>query len=143
MKKLCLFLIFALAGCSGFQIKDDATTNLLAYAAGKTMAISINKVKPEVDKDLTNEWVEFMERNAGNETVQPSEMMPFFNRCVMIVTAYEFDKYGLIGDLTMLMSIYGGQTNEVGQMTTIQPVPYAILKTFEIGYANGRAVARK
>ena len=143
MKKLALFVSLIVFGCSGFQIKDDATTKLLAYAAGKTMAITVNKIKPEVDKELTNEWVMFMERNAGNEIVQPSSMIPFFNHIVMITTSYEFDKYGLIGDFSMLLSIYGGETNEVGQMTAINPVPLAILKTFELGYANGRAVARE
>lgn len=145
MKKLLLILfawLFAgLFGCSGFQVTDSATNKVLAYASGKAMAIGIIKIRPEVDQELTSEWVALMDRNSGNESVSSAEMLAFYNQCVSIIAGQDFDKYGLIGDLSMLLTIYGAEIDDSGRMTNIQPVPLVILKTFEIGYANGRMVA--
>jgi len=143
MKKLLLILLASLFGCSGFQITDSATNKVLAYASGKAMAIGIIKVRPEVDPDLTSAWVDMMERNAGKESVESVEMVAFYNHCVSIIAGPDFDEYGLIGDLSMLLTIYGAEIDDSGRMTMIQPVPLAILQTFEIGYANGRAMAKK
>ena len=145
MMKFTLYalLVYILMGCSGFQVEDTATNKLLAYAAGKTMAISVHEVKPEIDPDLTSAWVEMMERNTGNETVTTPEMVAFFNESLRIIAGNEFDKYGLINDLAMLMSIYSAEFNDTGQMIGIQPVPMEILKLFEQGYSNGRAISRK
>jgi len=143
MRKLLLFLLAGLFGCSGFQMTDSATNKVLAYASGKAMAIGIIKVRPEVDSELTSEWVAMMDRNSGNETVSSAEMLSFYNQCVSIIAGPDFDEYGLIGDLSMLLTIYGAEIDDSGRMTMIQPVPLVILQTFEIGYANGRAVAKK
>lgn len=149
MKKLFLLLFVSLFGCSGFQVTDSATNKVLAYASGKLMAIGISKaiekeiIGNEVDSDLTSAWVDMMERNAGNESVGSIEMVAFYNHCVSIIVGPDFDRYGLIGDLSMLLTIYGAEIGDNGQMTSIQPVPLVILKTFEIGYSNGRAVASK
>ena len=143
MKKLFLLLFVSLFGCSGFQVMDSATNKVLAYASGKAMAIGIIKVRPEVDPDLTSEWVAMMDRNSGNESVSSAEMLAFYNHCVSIVAGPDFDQYGLIGDLSMLLTIYGAEIADNGRMTMIQPVPLVILQTFEIGYANGRAMASK
>ena len=143
MKRLFLFLLVSLFGCSGFQITDSATNKVLAYASGKAMAIGIMKIRPEVDSELTSEWVAMMDRNSGNESVSSAEMLAFYNQCVSIIAGPDFDEYGLIGDLSMLLTIYGAEIDDSGRMTMIQPVPLVILQTFEIGYANGRAVAKK
>ena len=145
MKKLAAALIvfiFVLAGCSGINLTDEKTHQVLAYGAGKWTAIGINEKRPEVDADLTNAWVEMRDRNEGKTEVSGLEMVAFYNDCLRIITGGEFDKYGLIGDLSMLMSIYGGEVNKTtGQMTFIKPVPMVVLMVFEAGYANGRALA--
>ena len=143
MRKLLLILLAGLFGCSGFQMTDSATNKVLAYASGKAMAIGIIKVRPEVDSDLTTAWVDMMERNAGNESVESMEMVAFYNHCVSIIAGPDFDRYGLIGDLSMLLTIYGAELDDSGRMTMIAPVPLVILQTFEVGYSNGRAVAKK
>ena len=135
--------IISLIGCSGFQITDSSTHKLLAYASGKAMAIGINEVRPEVDAELTDTWVSMMESNAGNENVNPLEMVSFYNNCLLIITGQDFDKYGLIGDLSMLLTIFGAEIGTDGKMTIINPVPVSILETFAVGYANGRAVANR
>ena len=143
MKKLLFIVIAGLVGCSGFQIEDSATHKILAYASGKSMAIGINKVRPEVDPELTNAWVEMMSANAEFETVSSEAMVSFYNHCLMIITQDVHDPYGLIGDLSMLLTIYDAEIATDGRMTMINPVPMGILQTFEMGYANGRRVARK
>ena len=142
MRKLLLFLLAGLFGCSGFQMTDSATNKVLAYASGKAMAIGIIKVRPEVDSELTSEWVAMMDRNSGNETVSSAEMLAFYNQCVSIIAGPDVDKYGLIGDLSMLLTIYGAEIDDNGSMVAIRPVPLVILKTFERGYANGRMVSK-
>ena len=137
-----MFLCVAFIGCNGLQIKDSSTHKILAYAAGKSMAIGIMKIRPEVDKSLTTAWVEMMERNEGNEQVESSEMVSFYNECLMIIAGQDFDKYGLINDLSMLLTIFGSEINpDNNMMVFIQPVPMEILHYFEMGYANGRQVA--
>jgi len=143
MRNLIILMCILVFGCSGLQISDDSTHKVLAYAAGKSMAIGINKVRPEVDPELTSTWVEMMERNKENLVVESAEMVAFYNECLLIITGKEFDKYGLIGDLSMLLTIYGTELNDRNEMVMIQPVPVEILKVFEMGYANGRNVARK
>ena len=149
MRKLLLILLAGLFGCSGFQITDSATNKVLAYASGKLMSIGISEaiakeiIGKQVDSDLTSAWVDMMERNAGNESVESMEMIAFYNHCVSIIAGPDFDRYGLIGDLSMLLTIYGAEMADDGRMTMIAPVPLVILQTFEVGYSNGRAVAKK
>jgi len=144
MKMLALLLILSLVGCTGMQIKDDATHKVLAYAAGKAMAISVNSIKPEVDAELTSAWVDIMEANADKIMISPADMVAFYNKCLYIVVGYNFDKYGLLADLSMLLTIYDAKIDpHTKDMTSILPVPMDILRTFEQGYANGRAISRR
>jgi len=143
---LCCVVVLMVvsAGCAGFQVSDTSTHKILAYGAGKGMAIGINKVRPEVDPDLTNAWVEMMDANAGKEMVESLEMVAFYNHVLIIIAGGEYDKYGLVGDLAVLLTIFAADMDpQTHQMISIDPVPYAILQYFEMGYANGRAVARK
>jgi len=85
-----------------------------------------------------------MTQNEGKELVEPAPMIAFYNHCLVIIVGGEFDKYGLIGDLSALMTVFAAEMDpETNQMTFIKPVPYYILQYFEMGYANGRQVARK
>lgn len=145
MKIFVLVCILALlSGCAGFQVSDTSTHKILAYGAGKATAIGINKIRPEVDPELTSAWVEMMTRNAKNEIVEPLEMVAFYNHVLLIIAGGEFDKYGLVGDLAVLLTIFAADMDpQTNQMISIDPVPYAILQYFEMGYANGRQVTRK
>lgn len=142
MRITILVCILALLGCTGFQVTDSSTHKILSYGAGKATAIGINKIRPEVDPNLTSAWVEMMERNEGKEMVASVEMVAFYNHCLLIITGGEFDKYGLINDLSVLLTVFAAEIDPAtNQMIFIQPVPYDVLKFFEMGYGNGRQVA--
>jgi hypothetical protein len=144
MKKLALLLIVLLVGCSGgLQVQDDTTNKVLAYAAGKMTAIGIYEVRPQVDAPLTDAWESMMDRNAAMELVSPMEMVAFFNECSGIIAGDDFDKYGLVNDLLMLLTIYGADFADGGKMAAIDPVPMDILKLFALGYANGRSISNR
>lgn len=142
MKRLLLILIvFLFAGCSGLQLNDSSTNRVLAYAAGRSMGTWINTLHPEVDPPLTAAWIHMRESNVGGEILSVV-MIPFYNECLQIVTGGNFDKLGLIGDLTMILSIYGGVSDpETGKLIAINPVPIGIIETFEVGYSYGRTMA--
>ena len=143
MKALSALLCVALIGCTGMQISDDSTHKVLAYAGGKSMAIGIYEVRPQVDVPLTDAWETMMDRNASMELVSPMEMVAFFNECSMIIAGDDFDKYGLVNDLLMLLTIYGAEFADGGKMANIDPVPMDILKLFALGYANGRSISNR
>ena len=148
MKKLFIILsLFCLVGCGGFQITDSSTHKVLAYSSGKLMAITINKqvvsgnVRKDLDKDLTTAWVGFMQDNSAKELVDSAAMTAFYNECLFILTEGIHDPYGLIGDLTALLTVFSAQMDpESNQMISVRPVPYSVLQFFERGYDNGRRV---
>jgi len=108
------------------------------------MAIGINEIKPEIDAPLTTEWESMMSANAGKDEVEATVMIPFYNSCLMIVVGQEYDRYGLIGDLTMLLTIFNAELDPATkQLITIDPVPMLVLKSFELGYANGREITKR
>ena len=143
MKRLALVLFVVLIGCSGLQTQDDSTNKVLAYAAGKMTAIGIYEIRPQVDVPLTDAWETMMDRSAAVDVVEPTEMVAFFNECSMIIAGDDFDKYGLVNDLLMLLTIYGAEFADGGKMANIDPVPMDILKLFALGYANGRSISNR
>ena len=147
MKKSILglvLIVFVLAGCGGINLSDERSHQAIAYTAGRLTAIGVYEVRPEADSDLTNAWVDMIENNEGQETVSTVEMVAFFNECSRILTGGEFDKYGLVGDLTALMSIYSAEIDKTtGQMITIKPVSMVVLISFADGYAHSRALIKR
>jgi len=145
MKRFILLLMVAcyLIGCAGgFEIKDDSKTQLLAYASGKTFAITINKRVPHLDEPLSNAWINYMNSIGNNSEADVQTTLGFYNEVVQILGEPIDDPYDLIGDLAMLLSLYGAQFDETsGIMIVIQTVPREILKFFEMGYSSGRKVA--
>lgn len=144
MEKSFAVLIIAvlLLGCASFQINDNPNVQFMAYAAGKAMAIGVNKVDPSIDARLTAEWVDMMDRNKGQTVISSAEMLRFYNRCISIIGLKVNDKYGLIGDLSMLIRIYGAQFDNTGVMVAVQPVPIPVMEVFGQGWANGRAISQ-
>lgn len=146
MKKLFIVLsLFTLVGCGAFQVTDSTTHRVLAYSTGKLMAIGINKavlagsVREDLDKDLTTAWVLFLQDNSAKTYVDSESMSKFYNECVFIVTQGAHDPYGLIGDLTALLTVFSAEMDG-DTMVSINPVPYDVLRFFEWGYSNGRHV---
>ena len=150
------FLILActiLTSCAEFQkTENNAIHKTLAYASGKAFAITINKLTAPcteenydcVDANLTNAWVNLMERNGTLETIPTVEMIAFYNECVQILASPVKDPYGLMGDLSTLLMIYSAEfDNFNGYMVAIRPVPIEIMRFFEMGYDSGRKIARK
>ena len=140
-----LVVLMFFAACAGtgvnLQVNDDNNTLAIAYAAGKAMGFGINKLVPEVDPDLTSAWSDMMKANIDNPMVSTDAMLMFYNQCLGAIALHTSDPYGLMGDLGIFLMIYGAQFDVDGNMIGIQPVPYKVLKYFELGYVGGRNVA--
>jgi len=124
-----------------FTITDEASTQAIAYGAGKGMGIAVNKIVPVVDADLGVAWKSLMERNAGKDVITSSEMILFYNECIGIIALHTEDEYGIISDLGVFLMIFGAQFDQSGNLILIQPVPMKVMQFFEMGYRNGKMVA--
>jgi len=127
-------------GCSGVQINDDASTNAIAHISGKGIGIAISSYSYQLDTDLSDAWVELLKRNENMREISSQEMILFFNRCAGIVAQHAGDRYGLLEDLAVMLTIFGAQYGPDGDMTFIKPVPLIVMKYFENGYISGRRV---
>jgi hypothetical protein len=141
MKKLIsiLMLFFFMFGCAGYRITDDANNQAVAYAAGKGIAVAVNKYAPKADHPLSDAWVNLMAANAGRDPVPAAAIVAFYQEAVMLLTAQSKDPYGLISDLTFLLSLYGGQIVD-GKLILAQDIPLRVMKAFELGYKSGRSL---
>lgn len=145
MRKVDLLILVGLiflTGCHGLVLDDSATHQAIAYSAGKAMGIGINRLAPQVDADLSRSWVDLMQSGAGAEMIAPTQLRVFYNDMLQIISRQVDDPYGLIGDLGVLLMIFGAQYDEAGGLVSINPVPMAIMRMFELGYTGGRRVAR-
>ena len=139
-----LFVALIMFGCADMQIKETSTHRAIAYSAGRAMAIGIYKIDPLIDQDLTSAWVEMMERNEGKLEISSEEVMMFYNKCIMLMTRFTNDPYGLLGDLGYFLTIFGAEfAEDTKMMVAIQPVPMVIMKDFENGYDYSRMLIRK
>jgi len=144
MKKFAILLtLILLVGCSGLKINNDSTTQTMAYFAGKGVAIAVNTIVPEVDTELTRAWKALIERNQGKEEIPADQMVLFYNDCISIISIHTADPYGLIQDLGVLLTIYGAQFNEAGDLIAMSPVPMTVMNFFGMGWGNGRMVATR
>lgn len=150
-KKLFAFFVtgLILSGCAGLSVSDSPENKVLAYASGKAFAITIHKLTAPctieqscADADLTTAWVDLMDRTETMTEIPAAEMIAFYSESVGIIAAPVNDPYGLIGDLTILLTIYSASF-ENGEMVSIKPVPRDIMTFFGKGYSAGRKVARK
>lgn len=147
MKKLALssiilIFVFTMAGCAGWQIGDDANTQAIAYASGKGVGMLVNQYAKKADAPLTAAWVEMIEANDGADPIPASSIIAFYQESIMLLSAQSPDPYGLISDLTMLLSIYGGVLTENGQLVLAQPIPLRVAKAFELGYKSGKSAVQ-
>ena len=142
---IALISLALIVGCVNKQVKiqDNASTNAIAYACGKGMGFSINKLRPDADTPLSESWVVMMEQNAGKEVIEPVYILNFFNSSLpLIFNAADNDPYGLLRDLAVLLAIFSAQFNNHGEMTAISSVPYQTMKIFELGYSSGKALSK-
>ena len=143
-----IFAIFLMAGCSGMDlnVSDDSTSQVLGYATGKAMGVGFgvmvrNGTISQVTEDRLNElWDNMMTDNAGADPVPSETVMQFFNHSLFILTGEITDPYGLIQDLGVLLTIYGAQYDDAGNMIGLQPVPLKVMQMFAFGYDNGYKV---
>lgn len=134
-----LILTVIAVGCAGYKITDDANNQAVAYAAGKGIAVAINKYAPKVDKPLGEAWAKFMAANVDKDPVPAAAIVGFYQEAIMILTTQSKDPYGLISDLTFLLSLYGGQIVD-GKLVLAQDIPMRVMKAFELGYKSGRSI---
>lgn len=145
MKKSLLevvLMVALLAGCAGWTITDDANTQAIAYGAGKGVGAAVNKFVPKADKPLSDAWVSMMTSNAGADPIPAERIVAFYQEAVLLLSAQSKDPYGIISDLTMLLSIYGGSLNADGQLILAQPIPLKVAKAFELGYKSGKSAVQ-
>lgn len=128
-----------LAGCAGYKITDDSNNQAVAYAAGKGIAVAVNKYAPKADPPLSTAWVNLISSNAGKDPVPAAAIMAFYQEAVLLLTAQSKDPYGLISDLTFLLSLYGGQVVD-GKLTLAEDIPLRAMMAFEMGYRSGRSL---
>jgi hypothetical protein len=144
MKKalvLTIIACFMLTGCLWWQITESSTHRAIAYAAGKGVGYSVNKMTPEMDEELSAAWRAFLERNSDVHLVPGVEVLKFYNEVLLIASKHTNDPLGLIGDLAALFMIFGGEYDDDGKLIMIKDVPMPVLVIFEMGYDNGRRVA--
>ena len=144
-KSLLAVLVLSLAllaGCSGWQITDDANTQAIAYASGKGVGLLVNQYAKAADGPLGSAWESMMTAHAGADPIPAEKVVAFYQESVLLLAAESKDPYGLIGDLTMLLSIYGGSLTADGKMVLAQPIPLRVAKAFELGYKSGRSAAQ-
>lgn len=145
MKKIIavFFVIVFMSGCAGFQVTDSANSQMIAYGAGKGVGAAINKYVPKADKPLSEAWGSMMVANAGADPIPAERILAFYQEAVTLLAAQSKDPYGLISDLTAILSIYGGsiEYDETGGMKLVlsKPIPLAVAKFFELGYKSGKS----
>lgn len=145
MKKMTVVFLVAvfLSGCAGWQFKDDPNTLAISYAAGKGVGLSVNKYVPQVDQPLSGAWVKMLAANADADPIQAERIVAFYQEALMLLTGESKDPYGLISDLTMLLSIYGGSIGVDGKLILAQPIPLKVARFFELGYKSGKSAAEQ
>jgi hypothetical protein len=142
-KMIAVFARFALvAGCSGWQIPDDVNTQAIAYASGKGVGAAVNKFVPQADKPLSEAWAYMIDANAGEDPIPAYRIMQFYAEAIALLGQQSADPYGLVSDLTMLLSIYGGYITADGNLVLATPVPLRVARAFELGYKSGKSAVQ-
>jgi len=129
-----------LIGCAGWKASTTENRQAAAYIAGRGVGAGINVFVPELDAELGQAWHDMISRNAGQEYVSADELINFYNQCVLILAKHVNDPYGLLGDLAVFTSIYGGQFNADGDLIAIEPIELQVLLRFQLGYDMSKAV---
>lgn len=142
MNKLFLILIaLSLIGCGGLQISDSATDKTIAYVAGKGMGFTVNDLYPQLDADLSATWQEMMAAHKNNSINSYEYFLDWYNSTMQVILLEFNDPYGLVSDLSTLLTLFGAEFNEKGELINIEEIPYDTLVYFEMGYKSGRNLA--
>jgi len=136
-----LVIVALLTGCAGMQMTGDTNNQMLAYVAGKGMALGIYKVAPKSAPPIEQQWMDMMGRCSTLPEIPAIEMQGFFNNVLLAqIPTLKDDPYGLAGDLRFFAQLYGAQFTG-GTMTAVQPVPMIVARAFQAGYEGGRSIA--
>ena len=149
MRNIFLVLVLSLlVCCAGFQLNDDAIGNSTGYFAGKGLGVAFFEgVNGDTRAALEKNFDEFMQRNSGVDMVPPGETMALFESSILILTLEVADPYGLVSDLTFLLSQFGGQLivvpGENPVLQGVQPIPIAVFRSFAQGWDSGVRIAKQ
>ena len=145
---ILLALIFSFgciaAQCAGLQdvkIDENARNQAIAYASGKAMGIAITKIEPNLNEPLGAKWDAMMAKAGAEPMMSPENIIVFFNEALAVIAVEVGDKYNLIGDLSVLLMIFGAEYDSEGNLISINPVPVSVLNFFSIGYDSGVKLA--
>jgi len=139
---ILLFLI-GCVGCGGLQISDSATDKTIAYVAGKGMGFTVNDLYPQLDADLSETWQEMMAAHKNNSINSYEYFLDWYNSTMQVIMLEFNDPYGLVSDLSTLLTLFGAEFNDKGELINIEEIPYDVLVYFEQGYKSGRNLALK
>lgn len=144
MKQIALIavMLMALTGCAGWTVPDDANTQAIAYASGKGVGMLVNQYAKKADAPLSEAWAGMMVANAGADPIPADRIVTFYQDAILLLGQQSKDPYGIISDLTMLLSIYGGSLTADGQMLLAQPIPLRVAQAFELGYKSGKSAVQ-
>jgi Na+/H+ antiporter NhaD/arsenite permease-like protein len=140
-----LLVVFVLlAGCATWNFENEPVNNTSAYFAGKGVAIAVHSV---VKADTTVPALEkrydaFLTAAAGMEVVPPDMSIALYNDLAMILAREADDPYGLLSDLTFLLSQFGASfaAGDNKTMTGIAPIPKGMYDSFASGWRSGKFV---
>jgi hypothetical protein len=148
MKRITLFIIsiLMLSGCAfmGGEIADTPNYQTMAYFSGRGVCVGVNELTPDSMDALEQRYGEFMTATAAQDIITPDQSMELYNDLALILAQQVADPYGLLNDLTFIMSQYGAQfatatalddiETDVKIMTEIQPVPRNLYVAFARGW---------
>jgi hypothetical protein len=147
MKKLFALVLVSLffTGCAVWQnwtVPGDPNAQAIGYAAGKAVGMAVNKFAPKADATLSLAWSDMMNSNAGDNPIPAEKIMAFWQQSVVLLGQHSKDPYGLLSDLTMIISIYGGVIDADGKLVLAKPIPLAVARAFEFGYRSGKSAVK-
>ena len=142
-----LLVVGLFMGCGMMELKDDAIGNTTGYFAGKGMGYAVNEGAPNSVSALEAVYDGFMARTIELEMVPPAESMALYTSCITILGLEVDDTYGLISDLTFMLSQFGGKLIPVPGgdpvISGLQPIPRAVYMSFEFGYDSGKRLSQQ
>lgn len=136
MKRLSLFALvllvgISLAGCWG--------SNLESYAMGRSMYYGIEATVSSGTIDrLEDRFNQLLAETAGVVMVEPTQTMALYTDMAMIMSGDVKNPYGLMGDLTFLLSESGAEYGQDGGMLSVNPIPREMFVAFSMGWKNSK-----
>lgn len=142
MRKFFLLwlLVFLIPGCSvmgNLQIDDSAGHQAIAYGSGRAMGLAVCKISHDLDQSLKVVADDFMASHPEPIIPGPA-IIELHTNFLMQAALHVDDPYGLTGDFSALLIMFGGEYDQDGKLLRINDVPRISVQQFRNGYAVSR-----